>query len=133
MVEVCMQVVATHHIAVRTPQFEVMERFYTQTLGFAVTKRWDDVTIIFIDVGSTTIELIGRTPSDPAAKPLSLDEGVGFNHLALEVADVDQAYRELVEAGVSILREPRNFKDVRIAFFADPDGNVLELVGPPST
>lgn len=128
-----MQVVATHHVAVYTPQFEVMEQFYTQTLGFPVTNRWDDVTIIFIDVGSTTIELIGRTPSDPSARPRTLDEGVGFNHLALEVADVDQAHRELAEQGVTILREPRNFKNVRIAFFADPDGNVLELVGPPST
>lgn len=125
-----MELVATHHVAVYTPQFEAMERFYTQTLGFPVTKRWDDVTIIFIDVGSTTIELIGRTPSDPNARPHPVNEGVGFNHLALEVANVDEAFGELVAKGVNILSEPRDFKDVRIAFFSDPDGNPLELVGP---
>jgi glyoxylase I family protein len=126
-----MQVVATHHIAVITTQFEVMERFYSQTLGFPVTKRWDDVSIIFIDVGSTTIELIAREPSDGRSGPHAVGEGIGFNHLALGVADVDQAFQELVDLGVNILSGPRNFQDVRIAFFSDPDGNPLELVGPP--
>jgi predicted enzyme related to lactoylglutathione lyase len=27
-----------------------------------------------------------------------------------------------------VLREPSDFKTLRIAFFSDPDGNVLELV-----
>lgn len=130
--EVRMQVVATHHIAVFTTQFEVMERFYSQTLGFPVTKRWDDVSIIFIDVGSTTIELIGRAAKDGQPGPHPVGEGIGFNHLALGVADVDQAFQELVDLGVNTLSGPRNFQDVRIAFFSDPDGNPLELVGPPS-
>ncbi len=127
-----MQVVATHHIAVITTQFEEMERFYTQTLGFAVTKRWDDVSIIFIDVGSTTIELIGRTSNDSGLVAHPIGEGTGYNHLALTVEDVDAAFAELTASGVKTLSEPRNFQDVRIAFFADPDGNVVELVGPPS-
>lgn len=126
-----MQVVATHHIAVITSQFEVMERFYSQTLGFPVTKRWDDVSIIFIDVGSTTIELIARPAKDDQLGPHPLGEGIGFNHLALGVADVDQSFQELVDLGVTILREPKNFQDARTAFFTDPDGNVIELFGPP--
>ncbi len=127
-----MQVVATHHIAVNTSQFEVMERFYTQTLGFPVTKRWDDVSIIFIDVGSTTIELIARSANDAEPGPHPIGQGIGFNHLALGVADVDNAFQELTDLGVTTISGPRNFQDVRIAFFSDPDGNVLELVGPPS-
>ena len=118
-----MQLLATHHVALFTRNFAAMEKFYSETLGFPITRRWDDVTIIFINVGSTTIELIGR---DTAPAPNS--EPGAFNHLALQVANVDEAYSELLAKGIQIKSEPKNFKDVRICFFYDPDGNSLELV-----
>lgn len=118
-----MQLLATHHVALFTRNFAEMEKFYSQTLGFPITRRWDDATIIFINVGSTTIELIGR---DTAPAPNS--EPGAFNHLALHVANVDEAYQELLAKGIKIKAEPKNFKDVRICFFFDPDGNTLELV-----
>jgi catechol 2,3-dioxygenase-like lactoylglutathione lyase family enzyme len=118
-----MQLTGTHHVALRTPNFAAMEAFYTQTLGFPVTKRWDDVTIIFIDIGSTTIELIGRDNVTAESNPTG-----GWDHVALHVANVDEAFAELQAKGVRIRSEPKDFKDVRIAFFFDPDGNVLELV-----
>lgn len=121
-----MKLTGTHHVALRTPNFAAMEAFYAQTLGFPITRRWDDVKIVFIDVGSTTIELIGREDATAESKPSG-----GWDHLALHVADVDAAFAELVEKGVKIRSEPRNFKEVRIAFFFDPDGNVLELVEDP--
>ncbi|MFN8441224.1 MAG: VOC family protein [Caldilineaceae bacterium] len=118
-----MQLLATHHVALFTRNFAEMEKFYSQTLGFPVTRRWDDATIIFINVGSTTIELIGRDTA-----PASNSEPGAFNHLALHVANVDDAYQELLTKGIKIKAEPKNFKDVRICFFFDPDGNTLELV-----
>jgi catechol 2,3-dioxygenase-like lactoylglutathione lyase family enzyme len=118
-----MQLKATHHIALRTPNFAALEEFYTQTLGFPVTRRWDDVQIIFINVGSTTIELIGRDTTTANNTPTG-----GFDHLALEVENIDEAFAELVAKGVKIRSEPKNFQDVRVAFFFDPDNNVLELV-----
>lgn len=118
-----MKLKATHHIGVRTQNMAAMERFYTETLGFPVTKRWDDVQIIFIDIGSTTIELIGRADGPPANSPMG-----GIEHIALHVENLDAAYQELVAKGVKIKIEPRDFKDVRICFFLDPDGNLFELV-----
>lgn len=123
-----MDLLGTHHVAIFTRNLREMEEFYTQTLGFPVTKRWDSVDIIFIDVGSTRIEMIGRDDIAGEQRPRPMGEGVGMNHLALHVADADAAFRELVAKNVSLLREPTNFQDVRIAFFEDPDGNVLELV-----
>ena len=121
-----MEVLATHHVAIFTREHQRMEEFYTETLGFAVTKRWDDANIIFIDIGSTTIELIGRPEIE--GTPRELGTGAGLNHIALHVADCDAAARELTTKGVQLLREPADFKDVRTAFFSDIDGNVLELV-----
>ncbi len=121
-----MQLTGTHHIGLRTPNLAAMEAFYTQTLGFPVTKRWDDVQIVFVDIGSTVIELIGRDNATANNTPTG-----GLDHIALHVADIDAAFAELVAKGVKIRSEPRDFKDVRIAFFFDPDGNVLELVEDP--
>jgi glyoxylase I family protein len=118
-----MQLLGTHHVALRTPNFAAMEKFYAETLGFPVVRRWDDVKIIFINVGSTTIELLGRDDATADTQPTG-----GWDHLALHVASVEDAFAELVAKGVKIRSEPRDFRDVRIAFFYDPDGNVLELV-----
>ncbi len=121
-----MEVLATHHVAIYTHEQQRMEEFYTRTLGFAVTKRWDDANIIFIDIGSTTIELIGRPEIE--GEPPALGTGAGLNHLALHVVNVDAAVQELAAKGVQVLKEPADFKDIRAAFFLDPDGNALELV-----
>lgn len=117
-----MKLKGTHHVALRTPNFAAMEQFYSQTLGFPVVRRWDERTIIFIDIGSTTIELIGRAEATADTKPTG-----GWDHVALLVDNVDEAYAELVEKGVRIRSAPVDAGDVRIAFFFDPDGNVLEL------
>jgi catechol 2,3-dioxygenase-like lactoylglutathione lyase family enzyme len=121
--EEAMKLKATHHIGVRTHNLAAMEKFYSETLGFPVTRRWDDVQIIFVDIGSTTIELIGRPESPAPNSPAG-----AIDHIALHVENLDEAYQELVAKGIKIKLEPRNFKDVRICFFYDPDGNSLELV-----
>jgi len=113
-------------VAIRTQNFAAMEQFYTQTLGFPVAKRWDDATIIFIDVGSTTIELIRRDTAPAPNSPAG-----AFDHLALHVDDVDVAYQELVDKNIKIRNTPYNFKEIRICFFFDPDGNLIELVEDP--
>ena len=123
-----MNIKATHHVAIFTPNFAEMERFYTETLGLTVTRRWDDKGIIFIDVGSTTIELIDR-PVEP--KPEEVRLAGYFDHLALHVDDIDEVYAELEGKGVRMKSAPTDFQTVRIAFFYDPDGNSLELVEDP--
>lgn len=117
-----MKLKGTHHVALRTPNFEAMEQFYSQTLSFPIVRRWDDKRIIFIDIGSTTIELIGREQATADTQPTG-----GWDHVALLVDNVDEAYAELVEKGVRIRSAPVDAGEVRIAFFFDPDGNVLEL------
>jgi catechol 2,3-dioxygenase-like lactoylglutathione lyase family enzyme len=123
-----MDVLATHHVAIFTRDLPALEGFYTRTLGLPVTRRWEDANIVFINVGSTQIELVGRDSIEGEQNPRPIGQGVGINHLALQVPDTDAAFRELVEKGVRVLQEPSDFQSVRIAFFADPDGNVLELV-----
>jgi len=111
-----------HHIALHTQNLALMEQFYTETLGFPLVKRWEEVNIVFVDLGNTLLELIGST-----AAPMRNSPPGGIDHLALRVESVDAGYQALVEKGVRIQSAPEEFKDVRICFFYDPDGNSIEL------
>ncbi len=121
-----MKVKAAHHIGLVTPHFNEMRKFYADTLGLAEVREWPDVPIVFFDIGSSTIELIGRESSTAETRPTG-----GWDHLALHVDSVDDAYAELVGKGVTFRDEPRNFKDVRLCFFFDPDSNLIELFEDP--
>lgn len=116
-----MQVRGTHHVAIGTANFDQLVAFYSETLGLPAEKRWDGANIVFIDLGDTQIELLDR--------PDASENGQGgWVHLAFHVDDVDATYAELEAAGVDMRVAPKDFQTVRIAFFADPDGNLLELV-----
>jgi len=121
-----MAIVGAHHIALRAVDFPAMKTFYTQTLGFPVVGSIPGSEICFINIGGTTIELI------PAQGAQSVKPEAGFSHLALEVDDVDATYAELVDKGIKFAVLPRNAGDIRLAFFADPDGNELEIFQSPT-
>jgi catechol 2,3-dioxygenase-like lactoylglutathione lyase family enzyme len=56
----------------------------------------------------------------------------GFRHVGFKVADLDARVAALHEAGVPFHLEPIHAEgDVRITFFYDPDGTLLELVEGP--
>jgi len=117
-----------HHIAIYTRDLARLEAFYTQILGFPAVRRWDAAGIVFVDAGGLWIELTRQDAPDDGAQPHALDQGVGINHFALQVENVDHSFQELATMGVRVLAEPANYENVRVAFLADPDGNVLELI-----
>lgn len=121
--------VAAHHVAIVTRQFERMRAFYTETLGLPVLGGFPGERIVFLDAGRVAIELIGE---DGPSRPVREDGG--WNHLALQVEDVDAVHRDLVARGVPFHVPPEGFPAerplMRIAFFRDPDGAEIELVQP---
>ena len=126
-----MRIIGTHHVAILTPNFARLRAFYTERLGLPVVGGFAEYSIIFIAAGNTTIELEEQGPGERRGGP---GNGSGWHHLALEVDDVDAAYAELSGQGIPFDGPPQDFPpgapSLRIAFFADPDGNTLELVQP---
>jgi len=122
-----MAIVRSHHIALKVADVSVAKRFYTETLGFRVQGQIPGKEIYFIDIGGTSIELMGAEGGVEAGQPTA-----GFVHLAFEVDDVDATYEELRAKGVRFTVQPRDVGDIRLAFFTDPDGNTLELFRSPS-
>jgi catechol 2,3-dioxygenase-like lactoylglutathione lyase family enzyme len=120
------KIVGTHHIALKTASFAAMRAFYAETLEMAYLGGFPGRNIIFLDAGSTTVELIESDSAEPAS--------TGWHHLALEVEDTDAAYDELTAKGVVFHIPPRTVSEehplVRLAFFKDPDGNDVELYQP---
>ena len=53
----------------------------------------------------------------------------GYHHFCLSVASVDETVEKLRERGVTIVAEPFILPAIsrKLAFFADPFGNLIEL------
>jgi glyoxylase I family protein len=125
-----MKLQRTHHAAIICSDYVRSRRFYVETLGLEVVREVHrlDRQSYKLDLGlpdGTQIELFSF-PAPP--KRPSYPEACGLRHLAFEVADIDEAVRELEGHGVTV-------EDVRVdehtgkrfTFFADPDGLPLEL------
>ncbi len=78
------------------------------------------------------MELFGTgKPRDPDEPPFGT-EAVGYKHIALLVDSVDEEYARLKALGVEFIMDPATVDSgLRLAFFKDPDGNVLELLQKP--
>ena len=79
------------------------------------------------------IELLhrdGNTAGLQAANPVEAALTRGFGHLALDVPAVDTSYDELIAAGATDRMSPRPSPEpgVRMAYVADPEGNLIELL-----
>ena len=125
-----MKIKRIHHIAILTDNYEVSKQFYTNVLGFKITRETyraerKSYKLDLAINGQYQIELF----SFPEYKERnSFPESKGLRHLAFEVDDVDASVVELRSKGVDV-------QDVRIdeitgkrfAFFYDPNGQPLEL------
>ena len=58
----------------------------------------------------------------------------GWHHIGFRVESVDNAIDELKRRGVTIVSEPHDVAamGLRVAFFADPWGNLFEIIQPLS-
>ena len=72
----------------------------------------------------------GNGPGLQAADPVEAALTRGFGHVAFDVPDVDRAYDALLTAGATDRMSPRPSPEpgVRMAYVADPEGNLIELL-----
>jgi glyoxylase I family protein len=125
-----MDIRSIHHIAILTDDYEKSKRFYTEVLGFEVIRETyraerKSYKLDLAIAGLYQIELF----SFPNYRERgSYPEAKGLRHLAFAVDDVDAAASELTAKGVLV--EPVRIDELtqkRFVFFADPNGQPLEL------
>jgi catechol 2,3-dioxygenase-like lactoylglutathione lyase family enzyme len=103
--------------------------FYTRFLGVETVEVSDDSAIL--DVVTATLRLT-RVGAEERTTWVADDLQAGFRHVGFKVGDLDERVEALHAAGVPFQLEPINAEGgVRITFFYDPDGTLLELVEGP--
>jgi catechol 2,3-dioxygenase len=117
------------HVNLRVADQEVSKRFYRDVLGFLIAEEDPEHGGVFMTLGHNFHTLdIGQHPS-PADAPRPQRGQIGLAHIAFQVgsyAALREAYLHLVNHGVQIMRAA-NHVNQRSIYFADPDGNVLEI------
>jgi len=117
------------HINLRVADEAASKRFYTDILGFLVAEEDPEHGGVFMTLGDKFHTLDIRGHDDPARAPRPQRGQIGLNHIAFEVHSypaLRDAYMHLVRNGVEILRAT-NHVNQRSIYFADPDGNMLEI------
>ncbi len=117
------------HVNLRVADQEVSKRFYRDILGFAIAEEDPEHGGVFMTLGDNFHTLdIGQHPA-PAEAQRPQRGQIGLGHIAFQVGSyvaLRDAYTHLVRNGVAIMRAT-NHVNQRSFYFADPDGNTLEI------
>ena len=113
-----MRVERTDFVSVLTQDIKRAKQFYTETLGLEIESEGE--SDMEFRCGQVTLDVF-----DPSS--IGQPFAVSPAGLALRVADVDAARAELEAKGVQFDGETLVTEVCRMAFFKDPDGNILIL------
>jgi len=95
------------HIAVAVPNVEEAARFYVEKLGLKMVGREEvsgsKVTVGFIPVGETRIELVQPAAPDSPVTRFLETRGPGLQHICFEADDVAAELKRLDAAGVRLI------------------------------
>lgn len=110
-------------IILRVSDLDRAVRFWTETVGLALSGRAD--AFAFLDAGEVrlTLNQVGSRPADES-----------LTEVVFEVDDIHSGHRALVERGVPFEVDLRPVtsdgdRELWAAHFRDPDGHVASVVG----
>lgn len=125
------------HVVLRVADLDAMLAFYGEVLGCRVERRLDELGLVQLRAGQSLIDLVpveGKLGREGGAAP-----GVGgrnLDHLCLRVEPFDEVAirRHLaahgVDAGPLASRYGAEGEGPSL-YLRDPEGNTVELKGPP--
>ena len=103
--------------------------FYSRFLGLVPGEVTSEGAVL--DAVTATLRLV-RVDAPVASTWVDDDLQAGFRHIGFKVADLDERVAALHDAGVPFHLEPLHAEgDVRLTFFYDPDGTLVEFVEGP--
>jgi catechol 2,3-dioxygenase len=117
------------HVLLRVADQEESKRFYRDVLGFRIAEEDPEHGGVFMTLGDTfhTLDIAQHPSPEDARRP---ERGqMGLVHIAFRVGSygaLREAYTHLLKSGVEIQRAVDHLNQ-RSLYFADPDGNGLEI------
>jgi catechol 2,3-dioxygenase len=115
------------HVVLKVRDRAKAEAFYSGVLGLPVAARSDQLKMTFFALGQTHHDFAVAEVGKDA--PGAAREAVGLSHVAFKIGDdielLKQAKAELDAAGVACGAADHGVS--KSLYFADPDGNRIEL------
>jgi catechol 2,3-dioxygenase-like lactoylglutathione lyase family enzyme len=131
------------HVGLNVGDLPAMTDWYARALDLSVEfefalDQFEFAGVMLSSPGGWRIELLHRTGQVAglrAESPVDAARIRGYGHFALDVADVDQTYETLISAGAADRMSPRPSPEpgVRMAYVADPEGNLIEILDRASS
>ena len=126
------------HLVLRVVDLEAMLRFYCDVLGCTVERRQDKIDLIQLRAGRSIIDLVpvdGKLGKAGGVAPGR--EGRNLDHFCLRVEPFDEAdiRRHLESFGIEMGSVEMRYGaegEGPSVYLTDPEGNVVELKGPPA-
>jgi len=108
-----------------------MITFFTEVLGATLVARQKFGTAdgASLDLHGTTINFRVSREDEQMAGDAS-QARYGYDHIGLEVADIETVFKDLTEQGFTFVVPPREIPKLKIAFFKGPEAITIELVEP---
>jgi methylmalonyl-CoA/ethylmalonyl-CoA epimerase len=126
-----------NHIAIAVPDLDASIHTYENIFGASVGKMIEQkdhgVTVVFINLPNTKIELITPLGRDsPLRNFLKKNPNGGIHHVCYEVRDISESRRKLLESGAKLvgngeLKIGAHGKPVLFLHPKDFDGTLIEL------
>ena len=128
---------AIDHLVLRVVDLDAMLRFYCGALGCSVERRSDEIGLVQLRAGASLIDLVpvsGKLGQAGGAAPGA--EGHNLDHFCVRVEPWDEAAirAHLAAHGIAPGPTERRYGAEGMGpsiYLRDPEGNVVELKGPP--
>jgi catechol 2,3-dioxygenase-like lactoylglutathione lyase family enzyme len=120
-----------HHLHIICKDLENMIAFFTEFLEAKLVRRQKFGTAdgASLDLRGTTVNLRVSREDEQMVGDAS-QARYGYDHIGLEVEDIETAFKDLTAQGFTFLVPPREVPDLKIAFFKGPEEITIELVQP---
>ena len=126
------------HVGLNVASLDEMRDWYVGALGLEVEfefalEAFEFSGAMLRSPEGWRVELLHRVDNVAGIaveRPMDAALTRGFGHLALAVDDLEATYDRLLAAGAATRMPPSHSPEpgVRIAFVADPEGNLIELL-----
>lgn len=141
----------TIDLGVVASDVEKAAKFYTEAIGFQQVGSFDVAGPMAGDTGLTDnrpfqvrVFALGNEPTATKLKVMEvpgagskkvdnqyISSSLGFSYLTIMVSNIDKAMSRLARNGVSPVKPPYQLGGNNyLALVKDPDGNIIELIGP---
>jgi catechol 2,3-dioxygenase-like lactoylglutathione lyase family enzyme len=120
-----------HHLHIICKDLEKMIAFFTEVLGATLIKRQKFGTAdgASLDLQGTTVNLRVSREDEQMVGDAS-QSSYGYDHIGLEVEDIETVFKNLTQQGFTFTVPPREIPNLKIAFFKGPEDITIELVEP---